>query len=63
MVRIERRFDFGPGSLDYTTEGLRPYVLRMAATSQMLFPNATGTQLVTAGTSAEGSIVDDWDGT
>jgi hypothetical protein len=63
QVRIERRFDFGPGSPDYTTEGLRPYVVRLSSTSQMLFPDATGTTLVTAATSGEGTITDDWDGT
>jgi hypothetical protein len=63
QLRIERRFDFGPGSPGYTTEGLRPYVVRLSSASQMLFPDATGTALVTAGTSAEGTITDDWDGT
>src|SRR5262245_31465358 len=56
MVKIERRFDFAADAPDYTTEGLRPYVVRLSSTSQMIFPNAAGTALVVTGTSAEGTI-------
>jgi hypothetical protein len=62
MIRIERRFEFGPDSPDYTTEGLRAYVPRLHANSEMLFPNATGT-LVTAAATGEGAIISDWNGT
>jgi hypothetical protein len=65
-IRVTRRFDFSGGTPVFNGRGLRPYVPRLPleAYPTVLWPNATGSALLTkdAGGCAADCEVTDWNG-